>query len=102
MEEEARGAGHDRPVPAVEVAPASLMSTFVTSVAGVATFSLLAIRHQTVAPNWVTGIAMGASGLAGGYIGARIQHRLPESLIRRVLAGIVVVVWALCLVDGLT
>ena len=67
-----------------------------------ATFSLLAMRHQTVAPNWVTGIAMGAGGLAGGYVGARIQHGLPESLIRRVLAGIVVVVGALFLVDGLT
>jgi len=88
--------------PAAEVAPASLMSTFVTSVAGVATFSLLAVRHHSVAPDWVTGITMGVGGLAGGYVGARIQHRLPESVIRRALAGIVIVVGALFLVDGLT
>jgi uncharacterized protein len=88
--------------PAAEVAPASLMSTFVTSVAGVATFSLLAVRHQSVAPDWVTGITLGVGGLAGGYVGARIQHRLPESVIRRALGGIVVVVGALFMADGLT
>jgi uncharacterized membrane protein YfcA len=88
--------------PAAEVAPAALTSTFVTSVAGVVTFSLLAVRHQSVAPDWVTGIALGVGGLAGGYVGARMQHRLPESVIRRTLGVIVVVVGALFLVDGLT
>ena len=57
------------------------MSTLVTSVAGVVTYSLLAARHQSVALNWVTGITMDAGGLAGGYVGARIQHRLTESVI---------------------
>ena len=88
--------------PSAEVAPASLASTFVTSVAGVVTFSLLAVRHQSAAPDWVTGITLGIGGLAGGYVGARIQHRLPESVIRRALGGIVVVVGALFLVDGFT
>jgi uncharacterized membrane protein YfcA len=78
------------------------MSTFVSSVAGVVTSSLLAVRHQSVAPNWVTGITMGAGGLAGGYVGARIQHRLPESVIRRALGGMVVAAGALFLADGLT
>jgi uncharacterized membrane protein YfcA len=88
--------------PAAQVAPASLMSTFVTSVAGVATFALLAVRHQSVAPDWALGLTMGVGGLAGGYVGARIQHRLPESVIRRALGGIVVAVGALFLLDGLT
>ena len=92
--------GDGRPV--AEVAPASLASTFVTSVAGVVTFSLLALRHQGVAPDWVTGIILGVGGLAGGYVGARIQPRLPESVIRRALGAIAEVVGVLFLVDGLS
>jgi uncharacterized protein len=74
-----------------EVAPAALASTFVTSVAGVITFTILSIhQHGPVAPDWPTGIALGIGGLAGGYTGARIQHRLPDLLIRR-LVGVLVV-----------
>lgn len=74
-----------------EVAPAALASTFVTSVAGVITFTILSIHQQgPVAPDWPTGIALGIGGLAGGYTGARIQHRLPDLLIRR-LVGVLVV-----------
>ena len=73
-----------------EVAPAALASTFVTSVAGVITFTILATRHHgPVAPDWPTGIALGLGGLAGAYTGARLQSRLPDALIRR-LAGILV------------
>ncbi len=76
--------------PPSEVAPAALASTFVTSVAGVVTFTVLSLhRHGPVAPDWPTGIALGVGGLAGAYIGARSQPRLPDRLIRR-LAGILV------------
>jgi uncharacterized protein len=72
-------------------APAALAATFVTSVAGVATFTLLSLHHPgAVAPDWPTGLALGAGGLAGGYTGARIQGRLPDILIRR-LVGILVI-----------
>lgn len=75
----------------VEVAPAALASTFVTSVAGVVTFTILSIhQHGAVAPDWPTGVALGIGGLAGGYTGARIQSRLPDALIRR-LVGILVI-----------
>jgi uncharacterized membrane protein YfcA len=73
-----------------EVAPAALASTFVTSVAGVVTFTILSLHHGSIAPDWPTGIALGAGGLAGAYTGARIQSRLPEILIRR-LVGILVI-----------
>jgi uncharacterized membrane protein YfcA len=77
--------------PAAEVAPAALASTFVTSVAGVVTFTILSIhQHGAVAPAWATGVALGLGGLAGAYLGARIQGRLPEALIRR-LVGVLVV-----------
>jgi uncharacterized protein len=76
---------------ASEVAPAALASTFVTSVAGVVTFTILSIhQHGSVAPDWPTGVALGLGGLAGAYTGAPIQSRLPDALIRR-LAGILVV-----------
>jgi uncharacterized membrane protein YfcA len=74
-----------------EVAPAALLSTFVTSAAGVITFTILSIgQHSNVAPSWPTGIALGIGGLAGAYTGARIQARLPDLAIRRI-TGILVV-----------
>ena len=61
------------------VAPAALASTLVTSVAGAATYGLLALGHPgTVAPDWVLGLACGCGGLVGGYLGARLQPRMPE------------------------
>jgi uncharacterized membrane protein YfcA len=79
--------------PPALVAPAALSSTFVTSLAGVVTFSILSVhQHGSVAPDWPTGIALGAGGLAGGYAGARLHARMPEKLIRRLLALVVVAI----------
>ena len=76
-----------------EVAPAALASTFVTSVAGVITFTILSIhQHAHVAPDWPTGLALGLGGLAGAYTGARIQSRLPDMLIRRVMGMLVLAI----------
>ena len=85
-----------------EVAPAALASTFVTSVAGVITFTILsAHQHDLVAPDWPIGIALGAGGLAGAYTGARIQSRLPDALIRRLIASVVTIIGARYLWSGL-
>jgi uncharacterized protein len=85
-----------------EVAPAALASTFVTSVAGVVTFLILSVHHHgSVAPDWPTGIALGIGGLAGAYTGARIQRRLPDVLIRRVMGVLVVAIGARYLWSGL-
>jgi uncharacterized membrane protein YfcA len=79
--------------PPSEVAPAALASTFVTSVAGVITFTILSIhQHAPVAPDWLTGIALGIGGLAGAYTGARIQSRLPDQLIRRAMGVLVLAI----------
>jgi uncharacterized protein len=92
--------GTGRP-PAV-VAPAALASTFVTSVAGVLTFAVLAMHHAgPVAPDWPTGIALGLGGLAGGYTGARIQARLPDRLLRRLIAVMVLAIGVRYLVIAL-
>ena len=85
-----------------EVAPAALASTFVTSVAGVITFTILSIhQHGSVAPDWPTGIALGVGGLAGAYTGARIQSRMPDVLIRRLVGILVVAIGARYLWSGL-
>ena len=81
--------------PATQVAPAALASTFVTSVAGVVTFTILSLHEQgPVSPDWPTGIALGVGGLTGAYVGARIQSRMPELLIRRLVGVLVVAVGA--------
>ena len=85
-----------------EVAPAALASTFVTSVAGVVTFTILSIHdHSSVAPDWPTGVALGLGGLAGGYTGARMQSRLPDALIRRLVGILVIAIGAYYLRPGL-
>jgi uncharacterized membrane protein YfcA len=85
-----------------EVAPAALAATFVTSVAGVITFVILSGQHQgTVSPDWPTGVALGVGGLAGAYTGARLQSRLPDALIRRLIGAVVIVIGARYLWSGL-
>jgi uncharacterized membrane protein YfcA len=46
-----------------------------------------------ISPNWPLGIACGLGGLVGGYIGARPQPYLPETLLR-VALGLVAVALA--------
>jgi uncharacterized membrane protein YfcA len=68
----------------IEVAPAALASTFVTSIVGVIAYAVLSLRHSgSIAPSWSVGIAMGVGGLLGGYVGAGLQSRLPEAFLRR-------------------
>ena len=84
-----------------DVAGAALAATFLTSVAGILTYQLLQL-HQggAIAPEWTLGLAMGAGGLVGGYLGARLQPRMPETLIRRSLGLIVLAVAARYLLRG--
>src|ERR1022692_4050431 len=89
--------------PPSQVAPAALASTFVTSVAGVVTFTILAAHHGgPVAPDWPTGIALGIGGLAGAYTGARIQSRIPDALIRRLVGILVLAIGARYIWAGLS
>lgn len=75
-----------------EAARAALASTFVTSVAGVIRFTILSLhQHGLAAPDWPTGIALGVGGLAGADTGARLQSRMPDVLIRRLVVGVLVI-----------
>jgi hypothetical protein len=69
-----------------EVAPAALAATFLTSFAGVLAYAAISVGAEgDIAPDWVIGIGLGVGGLAGAALGARLQPRLPEALLRRAL-----------------
>lgn len=78
-----------------EVAPATLAATFLTSIAGIATYQVLQLSHGgAVAPEWTLGVFLGAGGFAGAYCGARLQSRLPERSLRRLLGCVACLVAA--------
>jgi hypothetical protein len=80
---------------AYEVAPATIMATFLTSIVGVLTYQVLQVTQGgAIAPEWILGAWIGAGGFAGSYFGARLQRRLPESSIRRLLGLIACVIAA--------
>ncbi|MBV9425139.1 MAG: sulfite exporter TauE/SafE family protein [Solirubrobacterales bacterium] len=69
-----------------EVAPATLAATFLTSLVGIATYQVLQLTHSgAIAPEWILGAFLGAGGFLGSYCGARLQRRLPEASLRRLL-----------------
>jgi uncharacterized membrane protein YfcA len=91
-----------RGVPLAKVAPAALASTFLTSLAGAATYALLSLTAVgDIAPDWPLGVACGAGGLLGGYLGAHLQPRLPETLLRLLLGALAVAVAGLYLAQSL-
>lgn len=73
-----------RGLPVATVAPATLVSTFITSISGALTYVILALTTvgQHIAPNVTIGLIAGAGGLVGGYLGARLQPHLPERALR--------------------
>ncbi len=74
---------------AYEVAPATLAATFLTSIAGIVTYQILQATHGgAIAPDWALGAFLGAGGFLGSYLGARLQSRLPEQALRRLLGVI--------------
>ncbi|MFD7972189.1 TSUP family transporter [Streptomyces clavifer] len=91
-----------RGVPVAKVAPAALACTFVTSLAGAATYALLSLTATgDIAPDWALGLACGLGGLCGGYLGARLQPRLPETALRLLLGGLALGIGMLYAVQAL-
>jgi uncharacterized membrane protein YfcA len=76
-------------LPVYTVAGATLMGTFVTSVAAVLYFQMLAPFYPSlqVAPDWLLGTLFGIGGLAGTYCGARFQKFLPARLIKLIITA---------------
>jgi uncharacterized membrane protein YfcA len=68
------------------------MGTFVTSVAGVVFYQLMAPFYPgvSVAPDWLLGILFGLGGMLGMYLGARCQKHVPARVIKWMLAAIII------------
>lgn len=79
-------------LPVHAVAGAALMGTFVTSVAGVTFYQAIAPFYPdlSIAPDYPLGILFGLGGMAGMYMGARCQKHVPASVIKWMLAAIIV------------
>jgi uncharacterized protein len=86
-----------RGMPVADVAPAALASTFVTSIVGAASYTVLALTTagNDIAPDWAVGIVCGVGGLCGGFLGAQLQPVLPENVLRAGLGISAIVVAAL-------
>ena len=81
-------------IPVYAVAGAALTATFITSVAGLGFYQLLALRYtgQDVAPDWLLGLLFGAGGFVGMYLGARCQRYVSSRAIESLLCGCVLFV----------
>jgi len=81
-------------LPVYTIAGAALMGTFVTSVAGVIFYHILAVFYpaQSIAPDWYLGALFGIGGFAGMYAGARCQKYVPAHIIKVILCACVLLV----------
>jgi uncharacterized membrane protein YfcA len=68
--------------------PIALAGTFATSVGGIAKYTMMGYS-----PDWLMAgcIALGAIG--GGMVGPKIQKRLPEVFLKRLLALALIIVF---------
>ena len=79
-------------LPVYAIAGAVLLGTFVSSLAGVAFYSLIPVNGAVATPDWLLGILFGAGGLMGMYLGARVQKYAPERWIKLMLGGVIIIV----------
>jgi uncharacterized membrane protein YfcA len=83
-------------LPVHTIAGATLASTFMTSVIGVIAYTwivpLLVPGAESTTPDLLLGGLLGLGGLAGIYLGARLQKHVPERHIKILLAAILVFV----------
>lgn len=79
-------------LPIHTISGATLMGTFLTSVAGVTFYRLIApfFPGQSVSPDWMLGLLFGVGGIAGMYCGARCQKRVPAPIIKWMLGAVIV------------
>lgn len=78
-------------LPVYTIAGATLLSTFLSSLAAVCFYAFVAPFYAetglAVSPDWLLGFFFGIGGLAGTYLGARCQRFVPEKIIKLILAG---------------
>jgi len=70
-------------LPIYSIAGATLMGTFITSVAGAIFFSVLPATHgASPMPDWPLGFLFGMGGFIGMYLGAKTQKYVPQKFIK--------------------
>jgi uncharacterized membrane protein YfcA len=62
--------------------PIALAGAFSTSIGGVAKYVLMGYQ-----PDWIMAALIAGGAMCGGVVGPKIQKRLPEILLKRLLAG---------------
>lgn len=73
-----------------------------TSIVGTVTYALLALTNRgNIAPDWRLGVLRGLGGLVGGYLGTRLQPRLPERALRLPLGPVALGLTVLYLIQAL-
>ncbi len=82
-------------LPVYTIAGATLMGTFITSVAGALFFSMIpATNGISAMPDWPLGILFGLGGFVGMYLGAKTQKYVPQKFIK-VIVGIAIMFLAI-------
>ena len=82
-------------LPIYTIAGATLMGTFITSVAGALFFTLLpASNGISPMPDWPLGILFGIGGFIGMYLGAKTQKYMPQKFIK-IFVGAAIMVLAI-------
>jgi hypothetical protein len=73
-------------LPVYTIAGATLMGTFITSVAGALFFTVIpATNGISAMPDWPLGFLFGVGGFIGMYLGARTQKYVPQKYIKTVV-----------------
>jgi hypothetical protein len=75
-------------LPIYSIAGATLMGTFITSVAGALFFSVLpASNGVSPMPDWPLGVLFGLGGFIGMYLGAKTQKYVPQKFIKIIVGA---------------
>jgi hypothetical protein len=79
-------------LPIYTIAGATLMGTFITSVAGALFFSFIpATNGISPLPDWPLGALFGIGGFAGMYLGAKTQKYMPQKIIKLFVGAAIIV-----------
>lgn len=78
--------------PVHAISGAALCGTFLTSIAGVAFYSLVPVQGKVAPPDWLLGLLFGVGGILGMYLGARCQKKVPERWIKVILTTAILIV----------
>jgi uncharacterized membrane protein YfcA len=80
-------------LPVYTIAGASLLGTFITSIAGVLFYTFLpGPVGMSTAPDWALASLFGVGGLAGIWVGAGLQKHLPPRAIKAILGTLISIV----------